>query len=170
MNKYSKGIGIAHKLFSKVIGLSAHSIYQGSCSFINIYWGEKRIQEQKTRMHGIIYLPGGDWWLSIYMCSWEIFKNKISISYSESSREEIASALVQIEGKKLTAVKIQNKKFDMLLEFDLGDKQTIHIQIWADAKKENNEAWKFFTLDNKCFTAGPGNFYRYEPNEWKIDI
>jgi hypothetical protein len=140
------------KLFQQVVGMKPTRVKLGFGSFITMDFGKDIPEEVKTRQ-GIQVRYHGEWHLWIYQCSWEVYQNKILIAHTESSKDEIDSALLELANKRFTSFTLLNEFFDADLTFENMTLRLLH--------RKEGEQWLLFTPENKTLVAGPGAHWDY---------
>lgn len=149
-----EGTELAKNLFSEIIGLEARNAQLGYGSFITIDFGENIIIKGKKPSNDF---ERGEWHLWVYMCTWRLEHNGEPIIGAGDEREVLRLKIPLLNGKKLLQVKVLNKSFDTILDFEKG-----YRLLLFSFTVEDDEQWMFFTPNKKVFTAGPGTNWVYE--------
>lgn len=149
-----KGLELAKKLFSEIIGLEARNAQLGHGSFITIDFGKNIIIKGKKPSNDF---ERGEWHLWVYMCTWRLEQNGEPIIGAGDERDTLRLKIPLLTGKKLLQVKIVNNSFDVIFDFEEG-----YSLLLFSFAVEDDEQWMFFTSDRKVFTAGPGTNWEYE--------
>lgn len=149
-----EGTELAKNLFSEIIGLEARNAQLGYGSFITIDFGENIIIKGKKASNDF---ERGKWHLWVYMCTWRLEQNGEPIVGAGDEREVLRLKISLLTGKKLLQVKILNKSFDIIFDFENGYRLLLFSFV-----VEDDEQWMFFTPNRKVFTAGPGTNWEYE--------
>ncbi len=147
---------LAQELLNKIIGLRPTRVKLGYGSFITIDLGRDIAEEIKTRQgKKVIYF--GEWHFWVYMCAWRIDQHNMPLVGSNDDREIIQNYLRKLDNKTITNIRVLNTSFDVVFSFEDG----IELYLFSSDTKEN-EHWKFYTSNNKVFTAGPGHLCSYK--------
>lgn len=152
----TSGINLSKNLFQKILGVKPTRVKLGYGSFITFDFGRDIPEQIKTKT-GFKTQYFGEWHLWIYMCAWRVDKEKRPFFGSNDSRETIESHVNELEKRVLSKVEILNEAFDAKFTFD----DDLELFLFSFNAKEH-EQWKFFTPENKVFTAGPGNEWSYQ--------
>ena len=105
----------------------------------------------------------GEWYLWLYLCSWRIDTENMTLAASEDSMERIDAALAQIQGKAIKSISITNFALDAVFEFE-GGIFVRSFSIYTD-ESEDSEHWILYAPEKKAFIAGPGKTWSYVPSD-----
>ncbi len=146
-------------LFSNILSLKTRDVRLGHGSFITMGFGKDISYEIVIRREKQTkFRP--EWFLWVYMCSWELKQNENIIISDDDERDNIEESIQLIEDKKILNVKMINDNYDLLLEFEDG----FSLRLFANLE-DDNEQWMFFTPNKQVFSAGPATNYTYEKED-----
>ncbi|MFZ1410827.1 MAG: hypothetical protein WAS07_05190 [Micropruina sp.] len=95
--------------------------------------------------------PHGDLHVWVYCSAWRIQTPDAVLASSEDDRELLAKAVLVLDGKRLTAVRIASPSLAASFTFDDGTTLEV-FPIFTDGY----EHWMIYLPDGDVITAGPG--------------
>jgi hypothetical protein len=98
--------------------------------------------------------PVGSWNLLTYNCHWQLLLNGAAAADVEASDEIIMAALRELDGQKLTGVRLAQTERAMTFHFDLG--ATLATSPYAD---DHDEQWSLYMPEKKVLSYRADGWY-----------
>jgi len=162
-HKHGSGMTDATDAFRRIqtalINQAPWKVSQGYGSFINLHFGDVVTKRAKSGRKRTV----GEWHIWIYCCGWRIFdKSSELVAHSESSREEIAHLLSQMQGTPLTALDYEQSSGMLTISFACG----LTIRTFPqDENYRDAEYVLLYTPDRHVLSFGPNKELAYRSSD-----
>ncbi len=154
--------------FQKLAGLPCWNVRQGYGSFLTFEFGEpelvfrraitkpssENLGRDRVHVHGMHHL-----WIE--QCEWEFTRGAAQLAYSESSKDEIATAASKLAGQRLVHLSMDGEEYTSIFKFEQG--HFLKVYPYEDVP-ENLPIWHLYSpnmvlsyLDTGTLEYGPGD-------------
>ncbi len=146
------------RIRSILIGQKPWRVNQGWGSFVTLDFGEARREIMENGRE----ILTGEWHLWVYCCEWEIIDQSARLLvHNESSDEEIASVLAQVQDAALTRFEYDFHSGELELGFGNG----LLMKLFPDDEYyEDAEYMMIFSPQGYVLSFGPHRMVTYHPS------
>jgi hypothetical protein len=158
--------------FAPLLGLPCWNVKPGYGSFLTLEFGEphlkireprevksgsKRVRELLARRNVHVR---GQWHLWIYCCEWEVYSGKKRVGHSDlkaSGTKWIERGARELDGQKLTGVRVKPKSGNSVFTFDLGSR------LETKPYNRRSEQWLLYEPDGRVLTYRADGLFSHHP-------
>jgi hypothetical protein len=166
------------RTFAPLIGLPAWCVRKGYGNCLTLEFGGPHLairepivaspgasERVRAALRRRTVIPHGDWHLWIWCCHWRVLSNGTELAGSEASDEQIASAIIELDGQLLAGVEADPTKGTSAFSFDQGGA----IQTWPYPDGGGDEQWMLYMKSSEVFSYRGDGRYSLGPVNQSLD-